>query len=67
MADTPKLPRVHREISAALERIARLFVPGARLTLVVRIPEMPDGTVIVSNDSTDEVIAAIRRLEADHG
>lgn len=66
MADTPKLPRVHREIAAALERIARMFVPSARLTLIVRIPEMPDGTVIVGNDSTDDVIAAIRRVEADN-
>jgi hypothetical protein len=65
MAD--KLSRVHEEASAALARLARLFLPSARLTLVVRTPELPDGTVIVTNDDAEEVVAAIRRTYGDPG
>lgn len=47
-----------------LQRIAMLFKPGAKLTLVVRLPSIPSGDadVVIGDDDYDDAIAAINRL-----
>ena len=55
---------LHVRLSSELERIARLFKPGVRLSLVARQPGNRDSTVYLSNDNTDEVIAAINDVRA---
>lgn len=51
-------------LASDLERIARRFKPGVRLTLVVRQPGNVDGTTYLSDDNPDEVIAAITDVRA---
>lgn len=55
---------LHARLSSELERIARLFKRDVRLSLVVRQPGNPDGTTYLSDDNTDEVIAAINDVRA---
>ena len=55
---------LHVRLSSELERIARLFKPDVRLSLVVRKPGNPDSTTYLSYDNTDEVIAAIEYIRA---
>lgn len=61
------LVQLHDDLSVLLNRAAALFVPGAKLTLVVRHPSHPDGSrdVVIGNDTSDAAIAAIRVREAD--
>lgn len=52
--------QLHEDLSADLNRIASRFKPGAKLTLVVRMPELPgDTSVVIGNDELDEAVAAI--------
>jgi hypothetical protein len=59
-----RIGNMHREASGHLEKIASLFNPGMRLTLVVRNPERPDGSqdVLLTDDTVPEVIAALELL-----
>ena len=50
---------LHTTLSDRLERIATLFRPGVRLTLIVRQPGNPDGTTYLSDDNVDDVLSAI--------
>lgn len=50
---------LHATLADDLERIAKRFRSGVRLSLVVRHPGNPDGTTYLSDDNADEVIAAI--------
>ncbi len=57
----------HAKACQALERLAGLALPGAKLTLLVRRPECHDGSrdMVITDDSLESVIAAleIRRAE----
>ena len=50
---------LHATLSDRLERIAALFRPGVRLTLIVRVPGNPDGTTYLSDDNVADVLSAI--------
>lgn len=50
---------LHARLSSELERIARLFKPDVRLSLVVRQPGNPDGTTYLSDDNVADVLSAI--------
>lgn len=55
---------LHASLADDLERIAKKFKPGVRLSLVVRQPGNIDGTTYLSDDNTDDVIAAINDVRA---
>lgn len=59
----PGVARTGNIIADHLDKISRLFKPGAKLTIVVRRPDMPDGSqdMIISDDTVDDVIAALGR------
>jgi hypothetical protein len=61
MIADPKVTSVGREIASHLADLADLFKPGAKLTLLVRRPEHPDGSqdMVVTDDGLHEVIAAL--------
>ena len=61
---TPALVNLHPSISTYLNKIVALFKPGAKITLIVRNPDVPDGDVILGNDNLDDAIAAINNLKA---
>lgn len=48
-------------VGGYLNEMARLFRPGAKLTLLVRRPEKPDGSqdFVLSNDTLAEAAAAL--------
>lgn len=50
---------LHATLADDLERIAKRFRPGVRLTLIVRVPGNPDGTTYLSDDNVDDVLSAI--------
>ena len=58
------LDQLHADAGELLHQIADLFKPGAKLTLVVRVPEFPDGTrdVLLTDDTAPEIIKAIEAL-----
>lgn len=51
------------EIAAAhMDAILELFKPGAKITVLVRRPEKPDGSqdFILTNDTIDDAIGALQ-------
>jgi hypothetical protein len=54
---------LHAELAEHCTLIADLFKPGAKVTLLVRNPQLADGDVLVSDDDMNLVIEAIRKLE----
>jgi len=48
-------------IGGHMDKILALFKPGAKITVVVRFPGLPDRDLIMSDDELEEVIAACRR------
>lgn len=59
--------QLHRELEGILNDVGGLFVPGAKITLLVRQPSHPDGTadVVVSNDTIDDAVAALLIRKVD--
>lgn len=53
---------MHREIANHASKIRHLFKPGAKVSIVVRNPSLPDGDVLVSDDQIDDVKRALDRL-----
>lgn len=60
-----KLRAAGDECSHYLERIAKLFTPKAKITLLVRDPEFPDGSrsFMLTDDTFPEVTEALRIAE----
>lgn len=50
-------------LSRDLERIAKYFKPGVKLTLVVRLPHADEVSIIVSDDDLDDVVTEIRQRQ----
>jgi len=52
----------HSKACQALERLAGLALPGAKMTLLVRRPEAPDGSrdIVITDDNLASVLAALR-------
>ena len=44
-----------------MEAIQKLFIDG-RITVIVRSPHVPNGTVLMGDDNIEEMIAAVRAL-----
>lgn len=65
------LRRVGEEVSYHLDEIKKLFLPGVKVTLLVRRPSRPDGSqdFSMSDDDPTEAIRALerRRDEAARG
>jgi hypothetical protein len=51
----------HGEACRALEKLSKIPNPGAKLTLLVRRPEAPDGSqdMVVTDDDLNEAIRAL--------
>lgn len=58
-----RLRQLHIDLNESMHDISTLFKPGVKLTLVARTPDLPDADVVVSDDSLDAAIAAIRRSQ----
>ena len=66
VSDNDRVRKLWVQVSEVLEEIRSSFVTPDkfRLTLVVRHPDYPDGSrdVLVSDDTEEELLAAIRKL-----
>lgn len=53
---------LHDSLAEHCEQIAKWFKPGAKVTILVRNPQVPgDADVVVSNDDLAAAIAALQR------
>lgn len=60
--------RTGQQIAFHMDEIARLFKPGAKLTLLVRSPGHPERDAFLSDeDNIDEAIEAIKQLKNPTG
>lgn len=57
----PKVQSVGEAIADHMDTILTYFKPGAKITVLVRRPEAPDGSrdFIQTNDTIDQAIAAL--------
>ena len=53
---------VRAEIERQLDRLAKHFVPEARLTFLMRVPGHPDKSLLVTSDTPEGIEEAIRHL-----
>jgi hypothetical protein len=58
-----KLVRTHAEVADHCAEVAKLFKPGARVTILIRNPHLDDGDMVVSDDALDSAIRALERLK----
>lgn len=65
MPESIALASARIEVQRALVKLEPLFVPGARLTFVMRLPGNPDATLVSTSDTCPEVIAALAHLIAE--
>ena len=55
------------EVAQHMDRILKCFKPGAKITVIVRSPQIPGDTdFILTSDDLDEVISAIQRQQQNH-
>lgn len=59
---TPKVRAVGDRIVDHLLQIEQMFLPGAKVTLLVRHPTVEDADMLLSTDDLVEAEAAIRKL-----
>ena len=55
------IERLGLDIQDHLDDILEMFVAGARITLIVRHPGLPDRDFVMTDDILDEVMAALER------
>lgn len=68
MSMTQKVREVTLECQRHMDAILKLFVPGSKITLLVRQPGQPDGSqdFVMTNDFLEESIKALKiREQAD--
>jgi len=58
---SPQVLRFHEEASSRLHELSTMVLTGAKLTLLVRRPEAPDGSqdMVVTDDDLGEVLKAL--------
>ena len=54
-------------ITKQLDAIAKLYVDDVKITLIVRVPDYPNGArdTVMTDDDPEKAIAALRSLYAD--
>lgn len=57
------LAQLQADMSYHMDKIKRMFKPGAKITVVVRNPALPDADVVMGDDDLDKAIEAIRESQ----
>lgn len=57
------LKSLHAEVANHCGEISDLFKRGAKVTVLVRNPDLEDGDMLVTDDQIDLVIAALGKLK----
>lgn len=63
-AGAMSLVEVQEDVSGYLDKIIRLFKPGAKIAVLVRSPGSPDRDFMMTDDDLDELISMISRRKA---
>jgi hypothetical protein len=58
------IEEVHEILSSDLARIARMFLPGAKITLIVRHEGYPERDLFMSDDTLEGAQAVLTRSVA---
>ncbi len=48
-------------VSQHMDKIVKLFIPGAKITVMVRNTTGPKGDFILTSDSPEEILAMVNR------
>ena len=62
---TLPLQSVQDEVAGYMTRIQGRFQSGAKITVMVRIPEYPDRDICISDDDLDEAIELLKRRKGE--
>lgn len=58
------MQELQEDLAALCEVARRNFKTKAVITILIRTPDLADGDIIVTEDSFDEIAAALARLKA---
>lgn len=63
-----KMDKLAREMTAGLDRVKAMLVPGARyrVTMLLRNEDDPKGHVLTGDDDLAGIRSALDELESDH-
>ncbi len=62
-----KLQRAYEIVGDKMEEVRALFLPGVKLTVIVRRPGKPEHDFMMTDDDPDEAVALIhRRIASSH-
>ena len=59
-----KLADVQERVSIHMDNILALFKPGAKVTVLVRRPDLPEQDFMMTSDTLPEIVAMIERSKA---
>ena len=69
-----ELEKLRFVLAERLEEISEFFKPGAKVSLLVRNPSIPNADLLLTSDDQGEIIKAVQRLapapdgkEGEHG
>ncbi len=57
----PVRAKIHDAIAPLLDQARHTFLPGVKLTLIVRMPGRDDMDLIISEDALDEIGKLVQR------
>lgn len=63
--NSPKLEALRDNIIGAIEPLRKCFKSPVKFTFIARMPEFADGDVVITEDETEKVIEAIRKLQTE--
>jgi hypothetical protein len=53
------------EVEKKLQELGDVFAEHVKLTFLMRNPEEPDGSMIITSDTLPEIIKAVQKLKKD--
>jgi hypothetical protein len=57
----PSMEELRLAMASRMDEIARLFLPGAKVTVLVRRPDDPEADVLCTSDDLPELLAMVER------
>lgn len=60
-----QLETVRQIVAGHMEDIVGCFKPGVKITVLVRVPDHPTRDFMMTDDTTDEIIAMVKRRGAE--
>lgn len=59
-----KLENVQEMVAGCMDQMVANFKPGAKITVLIRVPGKDEADFLMTSDDLDEVVAAIQRRKA---